>query len=126
MRSVWRPAPVITAWLELLPAAQAQALQQALLVLRRAAPTLEPEVKWGNLVLQHQGVPVLALAPARRSVQLQVFHGSALARLFPMLEGVGPGPRVLRWRLSQPVDEPLLAAVGQAAAAQAAGREPRP
>jgi hypothetical protein len=122
MRSVWRPGPVISAWLELLPVAQAQALQHALQVLRRAAPLLEPEVKWGNLVLQLRGVPVLALAPARRSLQLQLFHGGALARQFPQLEGTGPGPRVLRWRLGQASDDTLLAALAQAALAQAEGR----
>lgn len=122
MRSVWRPAPIIEAWLELLPATQAQAVRTALAALQRAAPALEPAVKWGNVVLQHKGSPVLALAPARRSLQLQVFHGAALARRFPMLEGAGPGPRALRWRLAEPADDELLGALAQAALALAQAR----
>lgn len=114
MRHLVRSAALIEAWFDMLPPQQqpsARALQALVL---RAAPSLGQAVKWGNLIFTVQHFHALAIAPYKSHVHLQVFRGAALVGRFPMLEGTGRGLRHLKWRYSQPLDEPLITDLVQA------------
>lgn len=114
-----RPGPrskaLVSAWLDLLPQAQ----RDVALDLRHAAfeaePCLEEAVRWGQLVLAWQGVPLMSIAPHRGHVSLQLFYGHLLPQDMAPLEGNGKAPRFYKCRLNQPVDtvqvQRLVAAV---------------
>jgi len=124
--------PLVEAWFDLLPAGQQPLARELHLAILALAPGLDQTVRSGHLIYGIERQHVLALAPHRQHLHLQVFAGSALVARFPMLEGTGPGLRQLRLRYAQPVDMALVHAI-VAAAAQAAparrsgsppGREP--
>jgi hypothetical protein len=118
--------PLVEAWFDLLPAGQqplARELHAAILAL---APGLDQTVRSGHLVYGIERQHVLALAPHRQHLHLQVFAGSALAVRFPALEGAGPGLRQLRLRYAQPVDMDMVRAIVAAAAQSAPVRRSGP
>lgn len=129
MRSNARSKALVAAWFDFQPEpvrAVAERLQQAVLA---AEPELGESIKWGNLVFLLDGLAVLAIAPHKSHVNLQLFHGSELPAGLGLLEGAGWGSRSLRCRLNQPVDavqvEMLVAATVAWARQQAAQRPPR-
>jgi hypothetical protein len=124
MRGVYRPAAIVQAWFELLPARQVPTTRALLDAVQAAVPELVAQVKWGNLVCMAGNMSVLAIAPGRRHVHLQVFEGMALQRRFPMLRGDGPGLRHLMYRHGDAIDEPLVRALVAAAYDLAHGRRP--
>jgi hypothetical protein len=115
MRGVYRPAAIVQAWFELLPARQVPTTRALLEAVQVAAPELVPQVKWGNLVCMSGNLSVLAIAPARRHVHLQLFEGMVLQRRFPMLRGDGPGMRHVIYRHGDAIDDALVRALAAAA-----------
>jgi hypothetical protein len=111
MRGVYRPAAIVQAWFDLLPARHVGTTRALLDAVQAAAPDLTVQVKWGNLVCQLGGASVLAIAPSRKHVHLQVFDGMALQRRFPMLRGDGPGLRHLLYRHGEAIDDGLVHAL---------------
>lgn len=129
MRSNGRSKALVSAWFDFQPEpvrAVAERLQQAV---RATEPELAETIKWGNLVYLLDGAAVLAIAPHKAHVNLQIFHGSELPPGLGPLEGAGRGPRHLRCRLNQPVDpvqvEMLVAAAVAMARRLAEQRPPR-
>lgn len=129
MRSNGRSKALVSAWLDFQPPAVravAERLQQAV---RASEPELAEAIKWGNLVYLLDGAAVLAIAPHKAHVNLQIFHGSELPPGLGPLEGAGRGPRSLRCRLNQPIDpvqvEMLVAAAVAMARRLAEQRPPR-
>lgn len=115
MRTNVRPAALVAAYFDnLLPdeRATAQALQHAVL---DAGPGLEQTVKWGNLVFTWHGTNAFAIVTHKTHANLQFFQGAGIAPQFPQLEGTGKGVRHLKCRYRQPIDEPLVKAMVQAA-----------
>lgn len=117
MRRPKRPAPLVEAWFDLLPAAQ-QPLARLLhgLVLD-AAPQLVPAVRWGTLVYLGAGNALLTLAPQRTHLRLLLAQGAAVAARYPELEGASPTARWLRLGYDDPVDRDLLRELVRAAVA---------
>ena len=115
MRTNVRPAALVAAYFDnLLPdeRATAQALQHAVL---DAAPDLEQTVKWGNLVFTWRGTNAFAIVTHKTHASLQFFQGADIAAQFPQLEGTGKGVRHLKCRYRQPIDEPLVKVMVEAA-----------
>jgi hypothetical protein len=127
MRANGRSKALVSAWLDFQPEAQrgvAERLQQAV---RAAEPELAETIKWGNLVYQLDGAAVLAIAPHKAHVNLQIFHGGELPPGLGPLEGAGRGPRSLRCKLNQVVDTvqvEMLVAAAVALARRMAGQRP--
>jgi hypothetical protein len=129
MRSNGRSKALVSAWFDFQSdtvRAVAEDLQQAV---RVAEPELVETIKWGNLVYMLDGVAVLAIAPHKAHVNLQIFHGSELPPGLGPLEGAGRGSRNLRCRLHQTIDpvqvEMLVAAAVAMARRLAQQRPPR-
>lgn len=114
--------PLAEAWFDLqapAPQATARALHA---VVMAAAPRLDLAVRSGTLVYALDRVHVLALAPHRTHLHLQVFDGTGLGQSLPELEGPAKGMRQLRVRHGQPFDEDLVRRVVLAALEQASAR----
>lgn len=107
--------PLVEAWFDLLPPGQQPLARELHTQVLALAPDLDQSVRAGHLIFGVERQHVLALAPHRQFLHLQVFAGAALARSFPMLEGSGPGLRQLRLRYAQPFDVDLVAAIVAAA-----------
>jgi hypothetical protein len=128
VRTIVRPAALISAWFDTLREDQretAQALRDAVL---QAEPGLELSVKWGNLVFSRAGAHAVAIVIHKDHANLQVFNGARLLQRFPMLEGTGKGLRHLKLRYRQPVDAALVEVLVKASVAltDASGRPPAP
>ena len=108
MRNVYRPAAVVEAWLELMRPAQAAAVRTVMKAVAQAHPGLSVAVKWGSLMVLLGDQPQLSITPFNKFVHLQLLHGAVLMRRFPMLAGQGPGARLYRMRISEPIDEALV------------------
>lgn len=127
MRANGRSKALVAAWFDFQPEpvrAVAERLQQAV---RGAEPELTETIKWGNLVFQLDGVAVLAIAPHKAHVNLQIFHGSELPPGLGALDGAGRGSRSLRCKLNQPVDPvrvDMLVAASVALARRMADQRP--
>ena len=114
--------PLVESWFDLqspVPQATARAVHA---VVTATAPRLEPAVRSGNLVYMLDRVHVLALAPHRTHLHLQVFESADLAERLPELEGAAKGLRQWRLRHGQPVDEAQVQRVVQTVVEQAAAR----
>ena len=126
MRSIVRTAALVDAWFDTLTPEQqatAHALRRAVLA---TEPSLAQALKWGNLVFVHDGTHALAIVCHRDHANLQVFDGAAIARTFPMLDGVGKAMRHLRCRYGAAVDEALVAQITRACIAALPARGARP
>ena len=109
-----RSGAVIAAWFDTLRPDQRDAAQSLRDAVLDAEPTLEPTVKWGNLVFSHAGSHALAIVVHKDHANLQVFNGTRLFQRFPMLEGSGKGLRHLKQRYRTPVDTELVKALAHA------------
>ncbi|MFN0185220.1 MAG: DUF1801 domain-containing protein [Aquabacterium sp.] len=124
MRSIYRPASVVDAWFDLMPARQVAHATRLLILLAEESPDLIPAVKWGALVLLRGSHHAFAIAPFRPAVHFQVFNGGSLGPAYgSRLGGHGPGMRAIRVRYSQPIDEAWVRQVIRAANEAAARKE---
>jgi hypothetical protein len=114
--------PLVESWFDLLPAGQQTLARDVHSMILALAPGLDLSVRSGHLVYGVERQHVLALAPHRQHLHLQIFAGSALAARFPALEGTGPGLRQLRLRYAQPADMALVNAIVTAATQSAPAR----
>ncbi|MBI5271914.1 MAG: DUF1801 domain-containing protein [Burkholderiales bacterium] len=121
MRAGTRSKALVGAWLDFQPPAQREVAQALRAAVREVEPELGEAIRWGQLVFLWGGSPLLAIAPHRGHVNLQVFNGHQLsdALLPPDPSGRPGGPRSLRCRLHQPVDTPRVRDVVRASAARA-------
>jgi len=104
MRTGPRSKALVSAWLDFQPEAQREVAQTLRAAVREAEPTLNEIIRWGQLVFVWAGAPLLAIAPHRSHVSLQIFNGHLLPDGLAPLEGSGRGARSYKCRLSQPVD----------------------
>lgn len=130
MRTGPRSKALVSAWLDFQPEAQRQVAQALRTAVRDAEPALSEIVRWGQLVFVWAGSPLLAIAPHRGHVNLQIFNGHLLPADLGPLEGSGRGARSYKCRLNQPVDvvqvQMLVAAsVARAPRDDIPPREPR-
>jgi hypothetical protein len=129
MRSHVRPKALIAAWFDFQSPATRIVAEQLQHAVRAAAPDLTETVKWGNLVFQLDGAAVLAIAPHKAHVNLQLFNGGQLPDAAGALDGTGRGSRSLRCKLNQALDpvqvEMLVSASVALSRQQAAERPPR-
>lgn len=108
MRRPLRTSPLVDAWFDLLPPVQ-QPLSRALhKLLLELGPQLMPAVKWGTMGYMQDESMVIALAPHRVNMQLQIAQGAQLQLRFPELEGTARMQRHLRLRWTKPMDEELV------------------
>jgi hypothetical protein len=122
MRGQRQLPALIETWFELLPLQQQATARTLHDLVRRAAPAFEPSVRGGCLVYSLRGAHVMALAPFRTHMHVQVFHAGSLVERFPELEGIGRGLRHLRLRHGQQFDASLVESLVQATAAEAAAQ----
>lgn len=116
LRSIYRPASVIEAWFDLMPARQGPHVKRLLTLLAEESPELIPTIKWGALVLLRGSHHAFAIAPFKPAVHFQVFNGGALpAAIASKLAGQGPGMRAIRVRYGQEIDEEWVRRVIRAA-----------
>jgi hypothetical protein len=114
--------PLVESWFDLQPAAP-QATARALhAVVLSVAPDLDMAVRSGSLVYIVERVHVMAIAPHRAQMHLQIFDGAALSAEFHELEGTAKGLRQLRLRHGQPFNEELIRRLVRATLAGAAAR----
>lgn len=104
MRTGPRSKALVSAWLDFQPPAQRDVAVALRSAVREAEPGLDEIVRWGQLVFVWGGSPLMAIAPHRGHVNLQVFNGHLLPPDVAPLEGGGRGTRSYRCRLHQPVD----------------------
>jgi hypothetical protein len=119
MRTGPRSKALVSAWLDFQPEAQREVAQALRAAVREAEPALNEIVRWGQLVFVWAGVPLLAIAPHRGHVNLQIFNGHLLPADLAPLEGSGRGARSYKCRLSQPVDVVLVQMLVAASVARA-------
>jgi hypothetical protein len=109
MRPVLRSGALVEAWFDMLPEAPRELARQLREAILLAEPTLEPAIKWGNLVFSLKRDHALAIAVYRDHVNLQVFNGGRLLDRHPELAGTGRGLRHLRLVPGEPVPGNLVA-----------------
>jgi hypothetical protein len=120
MRASTRSKALVSAWFDFQPPAQREVAQALRAAVREAEPELLEIIRWGQLVFVWAGSPVLAIAPHRAHVNLQIFNGHLLPPGIAPLEGVGRGTRSFRCRLHQPVDVVQVQMLAAASVARAA------
>jgi hypothetical protein len=125
MRPPRQSAALIDSWFELLPLQQQPTARELHVAILTAVPRFELLVRGGALVYALGGVHVMALAPFRTHMHVQVFRGAELAAQFPELHGANRGMRHLRLRHGQQLDALLVDSLARAAALHAA-RQPAP
>lgn len=105
MRPGTRSKALISAWMDFLPPTQREVAQVLRALVREAEPELTETVRWGQLVFLWGGSPLLAIAPHKAHVNLQVHNAELLPpHLLPDEAARQRGPRGLRFRLREPVD----------------------
>src|SRR5262245_50993998 len=104
MRTGPRSKALVSAWLDFQPSAQRTVAQALRAAVRDAAPDLAEIIRWGQLVFTWAGTPVMAIAPHRGHVNLQLFNGHLLPADLVPLEGSGRGARSFKCRLNEEVD----------------------
>ncbi|HSI59378.1 MAG TPA: DUF1801 domain-containing protein [Ideonella sp.] len=122
MRSASSSRALVAAWFDFQTTAQRELSEALRTAVREAEPSLTEGVKWGKLVFLLDGRMLLAIAPHKTHVHLQVFNGSQLPTELAPLDGAGHGLRNLRCRLHQPVD-PVQVEMVVAASAELARRQ---
>jgi hypothetical protein len=123
MRVGTRSKALVSAWLDFQPPAHREVARALRAAVRDAEPGLEEIIRWGQLVFVWEGSPLLAIAPHRAHVNLQVFNGFLLPPDLAPLEGLGRGTRSYRCRLNQPIDVVQVQMLVAASVARAS-REP--
>lgn len=104
MRTGSRSKALVAAWLDFQPPSQRELAQALRSAVREAEPDLAEIIRWGQLVFTWEGSPLLAIAPHRGHVNLQLFNGHLLPSGLAPLEGGGRGTRSFKCRLNHPVD----------------------
>ncbi|HYW49546.1 MAG TPA: DUF1801 domain-containing protein [Gemmatimonadaceae bacterium] len=84
-------------------------------IIRAAAPSLEPSLKWGNLTYHHTA-NVCALVAHARHVNLQVWEAASLPDPAGLLAGTGKAMRHIRFEPGASIDREAVAAIVRAAA----------
>jgi hypothetical protein len=112
---------MVQSWFELLPANQQETARLMHAEVMVGAPQLDACVRSGHLVYALDSGFVMALQPHRQHLHLQVFHAAGMVAQFPQLEGTAKGPRQLRIRYGQAVDEDLVHRLVHAVVAGATG-----
>ncbi|MEK8032618.1 DUF1801 domain-containing protein [Ideonella sp. DXS29W] len=120
MRTGPRSKALVSAWLDFQPEAQREVAQALRAAIREAEPGLTEIVRWGQLVFLWDSAPMLAIAPHRGHVNLQIFNGHLLPPGLSLLEGSGRGVRSFKCRLRQPVDVVQVQMLVAASVARAA------
>lgn len=130
MRHAGRSKALVASWVDFLAPPLRELAESVRRQVREAGPDLAEGIQWGKLVFSLEGLPVLALMPARNHLNLQMLQGAswpaAVMAQRPALRGAR------QWRLdpAEAVDPVLLEMVVSAALVQAgerlAERAPRP
>lgn len=115
--------PLVESWFDLQSVAPRETARALHAVILAVAPDLDMAVRSGSLVYIVDRIHVLALAPHRQHMHLQIFDGAALVDRFPQLDGSAKGLRQLRLRHGQPFDEALVRELVQSALDQNARRQ---
>jgi len=122
MRHAGRNKALVASWIEFLPPPLGDLADALRRQVHQAGPELAETLQWGKLVFTLDGVPALALTPARKHLNLQMLHGSSWPEA---VLAERPALRATRqWRLdpAEPVDPVLLEMVVSAAIIQARER----
>jgi hypothetical protein len=119
MRGPRQHAALIEAWFDLLPPQQQPNARSLHGLVQRCAPDFDGSLRSGCLVYGLRGVHLMALAPFRTHMHLQVFRAGSLVERFPELDGIGRGLRQLRLRHGQTFDQLLVESLVKAVAAEA-------
>lgn len=129
MRSASNSRALVAAWFDFQTPAQRELSEALAAAVREAEPELVEGVKWGKLIFLFESRMLLAIAPHKTHVHLQVFNGSQIRGRFAPLEGQGAGARNLRCRLNHPLDrvevEMVVAASVEQARREASMAPPR-
>ena len=116
MRKAQQTRSLVAAWFDFLAPGEAPFAQALHKAIRAAVPEFTEVIRQGNLLLSLNGEPVLAIAPGRDEVQLQVFNGVELEDELGPLEGVGRRQRALRFDAAHPVDADRVGRIARAGA----------
>jgi hypothetical protein len=103
VRSFRRNQALVDSWFDLLPADQRETARTLHDAIVAAAPQAEQLVRSGNLFYGLGHEQVLALAPHRSHIHLQVLTGGEPSPAFPELQRAGKG-LLWRFKLGEPVD----------------------
>jgi hypothetical protein len=116
MRKAQQTRSLIAAWFDFLAPADAPVAQALHKAIRAVVSDLAETIRQGNLLMSLNGEPLLAIAPAREHVQLQIFNGSELEAEFGAMEGAGRRQRIVRFFGDVPVDTARVEALARASA----------
>ena len=108
MRASHSQPALVGAWFDLLPANQRATALDLHRAILNGVPHAELLVRSGNLYYGVGHQHVLALAPHRLFIHLQVLAGGEPSQAFPELVKAGNG-LLWRFRLGYPVDGPAVA-----------------
>jgi hypothetical protein len=111
--------PLVECWFDLQPPVPQATARAVHAVVLSAAAEPDLAVRSGSLVYIVERQHVMALAPHRQHLHLQIFDGAPLMTRFPMLEGSAKALRTLRLRHGQAFDEELVRGIVRAALALA-------
>lgn len=103
MRAQRRNQALVDSWFDLLPGSQRETAVFVHEAILQAVPHPELLVRSGNLYYGQAGEFILALAPHRTHVHLQVLHGGEPSSAFPALVRSGKG-LMWRFKLGEDVD----------------------
>lgn len=103
MRAQRRNQALVDSWFELLPGGQRETAAFVHEAILQAVAHPELLVRSGNLYYGQSGEFILALAPHRTHVHLQVLRGGEPSNAFPALVRSGKG-LMWRFKLGEPVD----------------------
>lgn len=106
--------PLVHAWFDLLPPAQQSHARSLHALILAVEPEFSLSVRSGHLVFGYDRAHVLALAPHRQHLHLQIFVSGAALLRFPLLGGAVQGLRQLRVRYGQPYDDAQIRDIVQA------------
>lgn len=122
MRHAGRNKALVASWVDFLSPPLRELAESVRRQVRHTSPDLSEAIQWGRLMFAFEGVPALALLPARNHLNLQLMPGSvwpeAVVAQLPALRGTR------QWRLDpgHPVDPVLLEMVVSGAMAHARDR----
>jgi uncharacterized protein YdhG (YjbR/CyaY superfamily) len=122
MRHAGRNRALVASWIDFLPPPLGELAEALRRQVREAGPDLTESIQWGKLVFMIDGVPALALIPARKHLNLHMLQGATWPEA---VLAERPELRASRqWRLDQAdtLDPVLLEMVVSAAIVQARER----
>jgi hypothetical protein len=107
MRGPKRLPALVDTWFDLLPGNQRETALQLHNAILPAAPSADLLVRSGNLFYGLGNEPLLAVAPHRTHVHLQVLSFATPSPAFPELVPAGKG-LMWRFKLGELIDEPAV------------------